>query len=59
MSSLKQYQSAVKRVNESVGEARSNAIAEKRAIVEGLQAKARTRAEKRKLKFRLDEINNS
>jgi len=59
MATLKDYASQVKKIASSTGEARADAIKAKAAIVEQLHDKAKDRAELRKLKFAMDEVNNS
>lgn len=59
MSSVKDYESVVKQINSSKGDARNDLVQKKFAILESLRAKCKNGAEKRQLKFQLDEANNS
>ena len=60
MATLKQYETAVKKVNTSTGEARADAIREKRALAAALRKSAGGNHDKRrKLKFTMDEINSN
>ena len=59
MATLKQYQTLVKKVNESTGDARSDAAKQKAAVADALRRSAKSKADLRKLKFTMDEINNS
>jgi|14_taG_2_1085336.scaffolds.fasta_scaffold23840_2 hypothetical protein len=61
MATLKDYQALVKKVNESAGENRAELAKQKAAVAEELQRKAaaKGKSDRRKLKFTMDEINNS
>jgi hypothetical protein len=59
MATVKDYATLVKKVNEASEDARGDLAKQKRAVAAELQAKAKSKADRRELKFTMDEINNS
>lgn len=57
--SVKDYASLVKKISEAGESERPDLAKQKRVVADELIAKCKNKAERRKLKFTMDDINNS